>query len=124
VTIFKTAIAIKGAKVLEWRSLRDIDLGICDALTYDQIQTHFPDEFKSRTKNKMTYRYPGGESYTDLLHRLEPVLFEMERATSPLVIVAHQAVLRCLYAYFLDFPHEELPFLAIPLVCYLLITKV
>ena len=91
-------------------------MGICDAMTYDQIHAHFPEEFNSRTTNKMSYRYPGGESYTDLLNRLEPVIFEMERATAPLVIVAHQAVLRCLYAYFLDFPHEELPFLSIPLV--------
>ena len=31
------------------------------------------------------------------------------------MIVAHQAVLRCLYAYFLDLPTEEIPFLSIPL---------
>jgi broad specificity phosphatase PhoE len=39
----------------------------------------------------------------------------MERQKEPLVIVAHQAVVRCLYAYFLDLPAEEIPFLSIPL---------
>ena len=39
----------------------------------------------------------------------------MERQREPLVIVAHQAVLRCLYAYFLDLPAQEIPFLSIPL---------
>lgn len=43
------------------------------------------------------------------------MIFELERQREPLVIVAHQAVLRCLYAYFLDLPAEEIPFLSIPL---------
>ncbi len=43
------------------------------------------------------------------------MLFELERQREPLIIVAHQAVLRCLYAYFLDLPAEEIPFLSIPL---------
>lgn len=42
-----------------------------------------------------------------LFLRLEPVIFELERQQSPVVIIAHQAVLRCLYAYFLDLPAEE-----------------
>lgn len=50
-----------------------------------------------------------------LSRRLEPVIFELERQQSPVVIIAHQAVLRCLYAYFLDLPAEEVPYLAIPL---------
>jgi broad specificity phosphatase PhoE len=80
-----------------------------------------------------TGRYPRGESYLDIIVRLEPVIFELERQQAPLVIVAHQAVLRwqndasgplirkrislcrCLYAYFLDLPAEEVPFLSIPL---------
>jgi 6-phosphofructo-2-kinase/fructose-2,6-biphosphatase 2 len=39
----------------------------------------------------------------------------LERNEKPLLIVAHQAVLRCLYAYFLDIPMEELPYLSVPL---------
>lgn len=42
-------------------------------------------------------RYPGGESYQDLFARLEPVLFEMLRERSPLLVVGHQAILRVLY---------------------------
>jgi broad specificity phosphatase PhoE len=45
----------------------------------------------------------------------QPVILELERQTEPLLIVAHQAVLRCLYAYFLDLPADEIPFLSIPL---------
>ncbi|OWK02980.1 PFKFB3 [Cervus elaphus hippelaphus] len=40
-------------------------------------------------------------SYQDLVQRLEPVIMELERQENVLVI-CHQAVLRCLLAYFLD----------------------
>jgi broad specificity phosphatase PhoE len=64
---------------------------------------------------QLNYRYPRGESYLDIISRLESVIFEMERQKTPLLIIAHQAVLRCLYAYFLDLPNEEVPYLSIPL---------
>lgn len=75
--------------------------GICEEMTYEEIQRKFPDEFKSRDQNKFYYRYPRGESYEDLVARLEPVIMELERQGNVLV-VSHQAVLRCLLAYFLD----------------------
>lgn len=41
------------------------------------------------------------QSYEDLVQRLEPVIMELERQENILVI-CHQAVMRCLLAYFLD----------------------
>lgn len=43
------------------------------------------------------------QSYEDLVQRLEPVIMELERQENVLVI-CHQAVMRCLLAYFLDKP--------------------
>ena len=75
--------------------------GICEEMTYEQIESKHPDEFKNRDLDKFHYRYPRGESYEDLVARLEPVIMELERQKNVLVI-GHQAVLRCLLAYFLD----------------------
>lgn len=72
-------------------------------MTYEEIQDKFPSDFKARDENKFYYRYPRGESYEDLVARLEPVIMELERQGNVLV-VSHQAVLRCLLAYFLDNP--------------------
>ncbi len=41
------------------------------------------------------------QSYEDLVQRLEPVIMELERQENVLVI-CHQAIMRCLLAYFLD----------------------
>ena len=38
----------------------------------------------------MTYRYPRGESYLDVLQRLDPIIHEIERQTDPVLIIGHQ----------------------------------
>ena len=70
-------------------------------MTYEEIRDKYPEEFAARDENKFHYRYPRGESYEDLVARLEPVIMELERQEN-VIVVAHQAVLRCLLAYFLD----------------------
>uniref|UniRef100_A0A8D2M0X4 6-phosphofructo-2-kinase/fructose-2,6-bisphosphatase 2 n=2 Tax=Zonotrichia albicollis TaxID=44394 RepID=A0A8D2M0X4_ZONAL len=75
--------------------------GVCEEMTYAEIEAKYPEEFAMRDQEKYLYRYPGGESYQDLVQRLEPVIMELERQGNVLVI-SHQAVMRCLLAYFLD----------------------
>ena len=96
-----------------WKSLNEIDSGICDDLTYEEIIKQMPDEYARRDADKFRYRYPRGESYEDLVARLEPVIMEMERQDS-LLIIAHQAVNRCLLAYYMETPEEDLPWLEVP----------
>ncbi|CAM9901538.1 unnamed protein product [Scytosiphon promiscuus] len=111
----QTAADIPKNRYVEWRALREIEVGVCDGMTYAQVKSNFPQEYAAREQDKLRYRYPRGESYLDIIARLEPVIFEMERQKAPILIIAHQAVLRCLYAYFLDLPSEEIPYLSIPL---------
>ena len=75
--------------------------GACEEMTYEEIQKKQPEDFAARDADKFHYRYPRGESYEDLVARLEPVIMELERQENVLV-VGHQAVLRCLLAYFLN----------------------
>lgn len=102
---------------IAWKALDELDSGVCDGMTYEQIAELYPDDFASRDKDKFNYRYKGGESYRDLVHRLEPIIMELERHNdpSPIFIIGHQAVLRAIYAYFMNFNHEELPYIKIPL---------
>ncbi|XP_016049651.2 6-phosphofructo-2-kinase/fructose-2,6-bisphosphatase 1 isoform X5 [Erinaceus europaeus] len=97
--------------------------GVCEEMTYEEIQEHYPEEFALRDQDKYRYRYPKGESYEDLVQRLEPVIMELERQENVLVI-CHQAVMRCLLAYFLDKNSGELPYLKCPLHTVLKLTPV
>ena len=55
-------------------------------MTYEDIIQQMPGEYSRRDADKFHYRYPRGESYEDLVARLEPVIMEMERQDSLLII--------------------------------------
>ena len=99
---------------LQWKALDELDAGVCDALTYEEIEALYPEDFANRDNDKFNYRYRGGESYQDVITRLEPVIMELERRENVLV-VAHQAVIRCIYAYYMSLPQSESPWINIPL---------
>jgi broad specificity phosphatase PhoE/predicted kinase len=102
-------------QTLELRALDEIDAGICDGFTYAQVAAKYPEEFAARATDKLRYRYPRGESYEDVIDRLNPLIIELERQTDPILVVAHQAVLRALYGYFVGRSREEVPHLDVPL---------
>ncbi|XP_071721282.1 6-phosphofructo-2-kinase/fructose-2,6-bisphosphatase-like isoform X2 [Rutidosis leptorrhynchoides] len=110
-----TANQIVGFPKIQWRALDEINAGVCDGMTYEEIKKNMSEEYASRKKDKLRYRYPRGESYLDVIQRLEPVIIELERQRAPVVVVAHQAVLRALYAYFADKPLKEIPHIEMPL---------
>lgn len=110
-----TANHIVGFPKVQWRALDEINAGACDGMTYLEIKKNMPEEYESREKDKLRYRYPRGESYLDVIQRLEPVIIELERQRAPVVVISHQAVLRALYAYFADRPLKEIPHIEVPL---------
>jgi 6-phosphofructo-2-kinase/fructose-2,6-biphosphatase 2 len=99
---------------LEWKALDELDSGVCDGLTYAEIEEQYPEDFKQRDEDKYNYRYLGGESYRDVVIRLEPIIMELERSEN-ILIVTHQAILRCIYAYFMNVPQERSPWMEVPL---------
>jgi broad specificity phosphatase PhoE/predicted kinase len=104
-----------GRRYRPWKPLDEIDAGTFDGLTYAEVAERAPEEFQARAVDKLTYRYPRGESYLDVLQRLDPVLIELERQKRPVLVLAHNAVVRALYGYFMDEPAERIPSLEAPL---------
>eukprot|EP00529_Nitzschia_sp_RCC80_P011629 CAMPEP_0113491830 /NCGR_PEP_ID=MMETSP0014_2-20120614/27758_1 /TAXON_ID=2857 /ORGANISM="Nitzschia sp." /LENGTH=582 /DNA_ID=CAMNT_0000385633 /DNA_START=141 /DNA_END=1889 /DNA_ORIENTATION=+ /assembly_acc=CAM_ASM_000159 len=100
---------------MQRRNLDELYAGTCDGMTYKEIQQVYPVEFSRRQADKLSYRYPRGESYMDVTLRLEPLAQEMERTREPVLIVGHQGILRILYAYFMGLDRKEAPYVSIPL---------
>mmetsp|Transcript_16932 Transcript_16932/g.12109 ORF Transcript_16932/g.12109 Transcript_16932/m.12109 type:complete len:511 (-) Transcript_16932:79-1611(-) len=98
-----------------WHHLDELFAGSCDGMTYEEIEEKFPDEWERRMVDKLAYRYPRGESYLDVIARLEPIIIEMERHQEPLLIVAHQGILRIIYAFYMGLSRAEAPYVSIPL---------
>ncbi len=107
--------AALGLPATEWRVLDEIDAGTCDGMTYQEMARRMPDVYASRKADKFRFRFPQGESYLDVIHRVEPLVLEIERQTTPTLLIGHQAVLRTLYAYLVGDPVERCPHVSLPL---------
>lgn len=85
-------------------------------MTYQEIKELYPEEYAARKNNKLHYRYLGmGESYLDVIHRVNSLIIELERMTDNILIVTHRAVMRIFLAYFLDVEKENVPHMEVPL---------
>ena len=107
--------AARGRAVTEIKMLDEIDAGVFEGWTYEQIAQQRPAEFERRKADKLRYRYPQGESYEDVISRVEPVIMELERRRDPVLVIAHQAVLRALMGYFMGEDRTRVPHLEVPL---------
>jgi len=84
-------VEASGCSVTQQSMLNPMDLGTDPGTLRQEI-------------DKFTSRINGGESYEDLVQRLEPCLLEMEGSTDPVLVIAHAMPCRALRAYFLGLP--------------------
>ncbi|KAL6300390.1 bifunctional 6-phosphofructo-2-kinase/fructose-2,6-bisphosphate 2-phosphatase [Sparassis latifolia] len=96
-------------KVVERPQMSEINPGVWDGLSPDQVRRYYPDEWERFANDPYAYRAPRAESYHDLCVRLEPTLIELEREREDLLIVGHASVIRCMLAYLIGLPASEIP---------------
>jgi len=103
--------------VKEFRMLNELDPGICDGMTYEEIKEKYPGEYEARMKDKIRYRYPGigGESYLDVINRLRPIIMEIERMEDNCLVICHRVVARVLLSYFMNLGRDAIGDLEVPL---------
>jgi 6-phosphofructo-2-kinase/fructose-2,6-biphosphatase 2 len=102
------------AKQEVYKCLDDIDSGEYDGMPLSEFKEKHAKEYDDRIKDKLNYRYPRGESYMDLINRIEPIIYELERREGPVIVIGNQATLRCLYGYFTNTPLKDIPHIHIP----------
>ncbi|XP_014555177.1 hypothetical protein COCVIDRAFT_17187 [Bipolaris victoriae FI3] len=104
-------------EVKQMRMLDELNAGIMEGLTYEEIRTKYADEYFRRRRDKLAYRYPGpgGEGYLDVINRIRPVIVELERMTDHCLLITHRSVARVLLAYFQGLKREDVADLDCPL---------
>lgn len=95
----------------------EIDAGVCESMTYDDIARTMPEVHAARTRDKYNTIYPGGEGYVTLKERVErgvkKALYLSGNARN-VMIVGHQAVNRMILSHFLFRRTEDVPYIYIP----------
>ncbi|KAK8136298.1 6-phosphofructo-2-kinase [Apiospora sp. TS-2023a] len=104
----------RGYKVRQRSQMAQINPGVCEKLSERAIRRLYPDEVEKHELDPYHHRYPRAESYHDLAVRLEPIILELEREQNDLLIIAHESVLRVLYAYLMHCSTTAIPTLKFP----------
>lgn len=93
-----------------WKALDGIKYGELHGMSSDKIYQKYSNQTTpDGSPSSFLWSYPSGESYKDLVNRLEPIIMELERQSNVLLI-CHKTVMRCLLSYFLEKSSNELPF--------------
>mmetsp|Transcript_37085 Transcript_37085/g.87280 ORF Transcript_37085/g.87280 Transcript_37085/m.87280 type:complete len:611 (-) Transcript_37085:84-1916(-) len=86
--------------------LNPMDKGSLSDYSLEQIR-NMPEIRETFDKDPFRYRFPGGESFVDVVHRLESVLIEIEQQTAPSLVVGHTSSMKALYSYFAGMKFED-----------------
>ena len=104
----------------------EIDAGICEGMSYEEIRETMPDIYRNRKANKYSYIYPGGEGYFSMQYRINAGIKKalyLSRNASHVMIIAHRATNRMILSHFLYRPKEHVPYIYIPQDYYYHITS-
>jgi broad specificity phosphatase PhoE/predicted kinase len=104
-------------RIISLTEFDEINAGICERMTYEDIEKQMPHVFKKRGANKYHYVYPEGESYATMKPRIiqgiKKAFFLNQRANN-IMIVGHQAVNRMILSHFLYRREDDVPYIYIP----------
>jgi broad specificity phosphatase PhoE len=85
--------------------LREISHGRWEGLTRAEVETRFPEEYRSWEADPFTFAPEGGESGLGVLARALPVIREIvvRHPEKPVLVVSHKATLRLILSSLLGF---------------------
>lgn len=91
------------------QSLRELNLGEWEGLSFKNIQEQFPEALEARWKDLAGFRIPGGESLDDLAERIIPVFQDIirENLGREVCLISHAGVNRVFLAKLLGMPMER-----------------
>ena len=103
--------------IMALSEMDEINAGLCDGMTYEEIRQRYPEEFAARSRDKYNYVYPEGEGYATMQERVNrgfrKALF-LSGAAPGTLIIGHQAVNRVILSLFLYRHLSDVPYIYVP----------
>eukprot|EP00542_Grammatophora_oceanica_P018786 CAMPEP_0194045456 /NCGR_PEP_ID=MMETSP0009_2-20130614/16795_1 /TAXON_ID=210454 /ORGANISM="Grammatophora oceanica, Strain CCMP 410" /LENGTH=593 /DNA_ID=CAMNT_0038690319 /DNA_START=16 /DNA_END=1797 /DNA_ORIENTATION=+ len=96
-------------------NLNPLDKGDFAGMELDEVQKQDPRFYSRLESDPYNTRFPGGESYCDLISRLETVVIDIEQQVAPVLVVSHVSCLQALIAYFRNSPVEQCMSIEVPM---------
>jgi broad specificity phosphatase PhoE/predicted kinase len=103
--------------IIPLKEFNEIDSGICESMSYEEIRNEMPAVYKKRKKDKYNYVYPEGEGYVSMKERIDrginKVLY-LSNTSRNIMIIGHRAANRMILSHFLFRREEDVPYIYIP----------
>ena len=103
--------------IIPIKEFNEIDSGVCEGMSYEEIKATMPDLYKARKVNKYNYVYPKGEGYATMNDRISRGIKKalyLSNNSQNVMIVAHRAANRMILSHFLYRRTEDVPYIYIP----------
>ncbi len=103
--------------IIPLSEFNEIDSGVCEAMSYEEIRERMPSIYASRKLDKYNYVYPGGEGYVTMQGRIDRGIKKalyLSGNAGNIMIVGHRAVNRMILSHFLYRRREDVPYIYIP----------
>ena len=103
--------------IVPLKEFNEIYSGICEGMSYDEIQRFMPDVYSARKADKYNYIYPDGEGYITMKERTRIGIkkaFYLNRKPDNIMIIGHRAVNRMILSHFLYRRQEDVPYIYVP----------
>jgi broad specificity phosphatase PhoE len=95
-----------GLKPVIDERLNEIDGGLFEGLSIEEIQQKYPDEWRSMRERKEDFRFPGGETGEEVNKRIADLLEEKRKThnTENIILVSHEGLIRSLMCTIMNIP--------------------
>jgi alpha-ribazole phosphatase len=93
-------INTKGYKLHKEDRLKELNFGILEGMTYDEILEKYPEDAKKWHNNWKTYNYRTGESVEDLQNRAVKFIESLDFSSKNIVVVCHFGVINCILSHY------------------------
>lgn len=104
---FETAYYValdKGLEVVRDKRLNEIDNGLIDMLSVEEIQLKYPEFWSDFMQASKDVRFPGGETGEEVRLRQNDLLNELIQAGEDTILFSHEGYMRLLMCTILDLP--------------------
>ena len=88
------------------KRLNEMDNGLFEGKSIQEIQQVFPDAWKSMLERKEDFRFPEGETGEEARKRIADLLEEKRKThdTENVILVSHEGLIRSLMCYIMNLP--------------------
>ncbi len=117
----QTAVPIKelqeNCTMIPLEEFNEIDSGVCECMSYEEIREKIPQVYMTRKKNKYSYIYPEGEGYVSMKERVDRGIKKaiyLSANSENIMIIGHRAANRMILSHFLFRRKEDVPYIYVP----------